>query len=199
MHPVFTIGHSTHPVDVFVSLLERNGVTAIADVRSSPASRFNPQFNRAALERSLRERSIQYVFLGRELGARSEDPSCYENGQVQYARLARTELFAQGIDRAIEGASRYRLALMCAEKDPLDCHRTLLVAEALVERGILVEHIFANGTRETHAETLERLVGSQQELLADPEQLRAEAIRRQVERIAYVDESLVAGMAAETQ
>src|ERR1700742_784406 len=90
---VLTVGHSTHPVDRFIALLKACEVSAIADVRSSPFSRFNPQFNRDALSKALRDVGISYVFVGKELGARSDDASCYENGQVQYGRLAKTPLF----------------------------------------------------------------------------------------------------------
>src|SRR5437870_5320444 len=98
-HPVLTIGHSTHSMDAFIALLRQHGVTALADVRSAPFSRFNPQFNKEALKHSLKAHGIKYVFLGRELGARSPDRACYENGRVQYARLARTESFHAGLDR----------------------------------------------------------------------------------------------------
>jgi len=151
---VFTIGHSTQPLESFAALLRRHGVSAVADVRSAPYSRFAPQFNRNALSGELQARDIRYVFLGRELGARSEDESCFENGQVRFERLAETELFRSGIDRVIRGAGDHTIALMCAEKDPINCHRAVLVGRKLSERGIAVRHILADGTLETH-ETLE--------------------------------------------
>src|SRR5689334_19227939 len=100
---VFTIGHSTHKQDRFINLLSQHGITALCDVRSKPFSRMNPQFNRDELKQALKASGMAYVFLGKELGARSEDPACYENGKVQYDRLAHTELFQQGIDRVQEG------------------------------------------------------------------------------------------------
>lgn len=166
MTVVYTVGHSNHTEQAFVALLLDNGITAIGDVRSSPYSRFNPQFNRESLTRTLRSAGIAYVFLGAELGARSEDDSCYEDGKVQYDRLARTGLFQRGLDRVLEGARSYRVALMCAEKDPLDCHRTILVARHLVDRGVEVRHILAGGEVETHDETLRRLL----QALSLPEQ-----------------------------
>ena len=90
----------------------QHGVTALADVRSAPYSRFNPQFNKDALVRELKVHGIKYVFLGRELGARTDDRSCYENGRVQYRRLALTELFRDGIERVLTGASKHRIALV---------------------------------------------------------------------------------------
>ena len=200
--PVLTIGHSTHSLDVFVELLRRHGVTALADVRSTPYSRTNPQFNRETLDRHLKLQGIKYVFLGAELGARSNDLTCYEHGRVQYARLARTDLFRSGIDRVNRGANEYRIALMCAEKEPLDCHRTLLVARALVELGVTVQHILADGRLESHDTTMERLlkiVGlPDHELFRSRDQLIADALFRQEQKVAYVDEKLAANSGKES-
>jgi uncharacterized protein (DUF488 family) len=146
---VFTIGHSTHPIETFLELLRAHAVTAVADVRSAPFSRFNPQFNEDALAHSLKTADIAYVFLGRELGARSDDPACYEQGRVHYGRLAKTALFQAGLGRVLHGSEKQRIALLCAEKEPLDCHRTILVARALTERGVAVEHILADGRLES--------------------------------------------------
>ncbi len=202
-HPVFTIGHSTHSIDAFIALLRQHGVTALADVRSAPFSRFNPQFNKEALARSLKEHGIKYVFLGRELGARSKDRSCYENGRVQYARLARTEAFHSGLDRVMRGAHDQRIALMCAEKEPLECHRTLLVARALVEQGVAVDHILADGRLETHDDAMVRLLAvlglPREDLFQSRQELIAQALALQEKRIAYVDEKLAAAAAGDAQ
>lgn len=193
--PILTIGHSTHELRAFVDLLRTHNVTAVADVRSSPFSRFNPQFNRDAIQDALALRDIAYVFLGRELGARSNDPDHYEKGRVQYARLARSEKFQQGLDRVIEGATKHVVALMCAEKEPLDCHRTLLVARALVDRGIEVAHILGDGRLEPYQDSMVRLLGvlglPKEHLFKDLTELVEEALVRQEARIAYVDEELV--------
>lgn len=194
-HPILTIGHSTQSLEAFLAHLDRHGVTALADVRSAPYSKYNAQFDRETLADVLKARGIEYVFLGRELGARSDDPSCYKDGRVQYRRLARRDLFRAGLQRIIGGAETHRIALMCAEKEPLDCHRTLLVARALSERGIPVQHILADGRLEPHEKTMERIfdvVGlPRQDLFRTPDELLADALARQEERIAYVDESLV--------
>ena len=191
---VFTIGHSTHPLERFIELLQVAGIDAIADVRSSPYSRFNPHFNRETLRKALRDRGIAYVFLGAELGARSEDPSCYENGRVQYDRLARTELFQAGLQRVRKGAQSHRLALMCAEKDPLECHRTLLVARALAAQGVPVTHVLADGRLEAHSITMNRLLGivglPETDLLRSKNELIEAACAMQEERIAYKDEEM---------
>ncbi len=130
-HAVYTIGHSTHPREFFVALLLRHGIGAVGDVRSKPYSRMHPQFNREELTNYLYEAGIAYVFLGRELGGRGEDRSCYDSGKVRYERLAQTQLFREGLRRVREGTRDRKMALMCAEKDPLDCHRGVLVARHL--------------------------------------------------------------------
>jgi len=190
---VFTIGHSTHSAEVFLALLRQHQVEAVADVRSAPFSRFNPQFNRDILEQFLKGNGIRYVFLGKELGARSEDRSCYVLGRVQYGRLAKTPLFQSGLERVLQGATRYRVALMCAEKEPLECHRTLLVAKALVARGLPVLHIHADGHLETHEAAMERLLAvtglPKEDLFRSKEELLSEALARQEEQVAYVDEA----------
>lgn len=193
---VYTIGHSAHTIEAFLELLRKHDVTAVADVRSAPFSRFNPQFNKKTLQGTLAAHGIKYAFLGRELGARPDDPACYENGRVQYARLARTGSFQVGLNRVMQGASEHRIALMCAEKEPLECHRTLLVARALAAQGVEIAHILADGSLEPHEGAMTRLLDiaglPQQDLLGSREQLIEEAMARQEQRIAYVDERLAA-------
>ena len=201
-NPVFTIGHSTHSVEAFLALLRQYDVAAVADVRSAPHSRYNPQFNQDAIKRSLTTSGIKYVYLGRELGGRSEDPACYENGRIQYALMARTELFLKGIERVVRGANDYRLALMCAEKEPLECHRTLLVARALAERGIDVQHILADGSLESHEAAMDRLLDviglPHEDLFRTRDEMVAEALARQERRVAYVDDRATDHTAGET-
>ena len=186
---VYTIGHSTHEIERFLELLRAHGITAVGDVRSNPYSRMNPQFNREPLKAVLAASGIAYVFLGRELGARSEDPACYESGKVQYERLAQTPLFRAGLDRVREGMARYRLALMCAEKEPLECHRGILVARHLEAAGIVVQHILADGSLEAHAAALERLRAQlklpESDLFRTTKDVLDDAYRMQGERIAY--------------
>jgi uncharacterized protein (DUF488 family) len=188
---IFTIGHSTHPRERFLALLEQPAITAVCDVRSVPYSRMNPQFNREDLKTSLLASDIAYVFLGKELGARSENPSCYDDGRVQYERLARTGLFRQGLERVQDGMKKYKIALMCAEKEPLECHRTILVARHLVALGIHVQHIHADGRLESHGEALNRLIkmldlrGDEHHMFRSAEDLLTDAYRLQEERVAY--------------
>ena len=155
---IFTIGHSTHPIERFVALLQQHGIEVLADVRSTPFSRFNPQFNRASLSHSLASSGIRYEFMGEELGARSSDPACFENGRVSYARLAATELFQRGLARLREAAKTQRVAMMCAEREPLDCHRTILVARELERAGEKVMHLLADGALEDNRHAMGRLI-----------------------------------------
>ena len=196
MTRVLTVGHSSHDVDDFISLLQRHEVTAVADVRSAPFSQFAPQFNQARLKERLVKAGIGYVFLGEQLGARSRDRSCYVDGRVQYDRLAQTEGFKEGLERLLSGLEAERVAVMCTEKDPLDCHRTLLVARALIDRGVEVGHILSDGRLETDDEAMHRLLRQQDleqpELLRSLDERLSAAIQLQEQQIAYVDEALAA-------
>jgi uncharacterized protein (DUF488 family) len=155
---LFTIGHSNHPIERFLDLVRGAGVSAIADVRSTPASRRYPWFNRARLAPLLAAEGIAYVPLGDALGGRPREPGLYRDGIADYAAMARTEEFRAGLDRVGDGARAYRVCLMCAEREPLDCHRCLLVAPALAARGFAIGHILADGRIEPHADTETRLL-----------------------------------------
>ena len=192
---VYTIGHSTHPIEVFIELLKQHGITALADVRSHPYSRHFPQYSQNYLKSSLAQEGIAYVFLGKELGARSENPSCYRQGKVQYELLAKEPLFLKGLERVRAGMERFRIALMCAEKDPLDCHRAVLVARQLYKLGIQVQHIHADGHLETHAEMENRMLQilkmSDSDMFNSREEMLRDAYRVRGEQIAYQDETML--------
>lgn len=166
-------------------------MTAVADVRSRPCSRRFPWFNRNRLSSSLPSSGIAYVFLGDMLGGRPEDPSCYLDGQVQYSLVARTPSFQAGMARLLEGASSYRIALMCAEKDPLTCHRTLLVARQVFLRGVSVAHILASGELEGQAAADARLVEESKlgGLFGSLEETIEEAYRRRSAEVAFTRRS----------
>jgi len=192
--PVFTIGHSTHDIEKFIALLRRHQIALVADVRSVPYSRMQPQFNRESLMKALGKWGIEYVFLGVELGARSNDRACYEKGQVQYHRLAQTQAFHRGIERLEIESERLRIALMCAEREPLECHRTVLVSRELQAVGLPVMHIHADGHLESHEAAMQRLMRllhlPEGDLFRTQDDLMEEAYRKQEARIAYVDEQL---------
>ncbi len=206
--PLFTIGHSNHPPGRFVELLRQHSIDSVADVRSSPYNRspYTAHFSRNTLEDLLEEHGIRYVFMGAELGGRPADRSCYDAaGRVQYDRVARTDDFVFGIQDLLRYASEYRVALLCSEREPSECHRTLLVAHALTtEYGVPsgdVQHVLADGRLKSHANVMERLVDSanarkaqvrQYDMFAKPSgsdemaQVIEKAVHEQAARVAYV-------------
>ena len=192
-HPVLTIGHSSHPPAQFIRLLAQHEVDQVADVRSAPYSRYAPHFNHDALRALLDDAGIAYAYLGGELGGRPADRACYDAaGRVIYDRVAETDAFDDGIRRLIRNADERRIALLCTEKEPLECHRTLLVARHLAQRGVAVAHILADGRLETHAATISRLLEihrlpPQGDLFRTRDDVIAEAHHRQAQKFAYVD------------
>ena len=141
---VYTIGYSGYHQDMarFVSDLKVHGINVVADVRTSPYSKFSPEFNREAIQAGLRSAGLKYVFMGDELGARPADRHCYVDGAVDYDRIVAADFFKHGLDRVQTGVSRgYVITLLCAEKDPIDCHRNVLVAHSLAKRGIDIKHL----------------------------------------------------------
>ncbi|CAA7623400.1 DUF488 family protein [Magnetospirillum sp. UT-4] len=191
---IFTIGHSTHSAERFLAMLKGAGITAVADVRSVPYARHTPQFNRPALKDALKAEGIAYSFLGESLGARPADRACYRDGVAAYDLIAATTAFRDGLDRVLQGASSYRIALMCAEKEPLDCHRAVLVARHLAKLGAGIRHILADGTVETqeHLEgRLLKMTGQDTaDLFDDP---LDKAYRLRGERIAFAEEGEESG------
>jgi uncharacterized protein (DUF488 family) len=154
---VFTIGHSNHTTERFSELLKQYGITLLVDIRSSPYSRFNPHFNRENLEATLAEAGIAYAFHGNSLGGKPDDPSCYDEGRVNYAQIREKEWFQQGIAYICWERQNHALAVMCAEEDPKECHRHNLVAQELLARGVEVIHIRGDGTSEEATKNQEQL------------------------------------------
>jgi uncharacterized protein (DUF488 family) len=186
---VWTIGHSTHSLERFIALLRNAGITAIADVRTSPYSRYSPHFNRDEVRDELRLNGISYVFLGKELGGRPVSQRFYCEGVADYEKMALTEGFRKGLERVIDGARKYKVALMCSEQDPLDCHRCLLVGRALAERGAQVGHIQGDGGIATQVQIENRLLElsgrNTDDLFAPPEERLATAYRVRARKVAF--------------
>ena len=174
-----------------MELIQQHNITALCDVRSTPYSRYNPQFNKEHLKKELAKRNIVYVFMGKELGAWSDNPQCYVGGQVQFDKLAKDPLFIKGINRLKNGVAKYRIALMCAEKDPMACHRTILVCRNLRSPNIIIKHILEDGSIENHKETEKRLMRLwklEPDMFYDEESCIEDAYTKQAGKIAYVDE-----------
>lgn len=191
MLQVFTIGHSTLSYESFFDLLKLHKVDAIADVRSSPFSKHFPHFNREQLQRELREDQVKYVFLGQELGGRPKGKQFFCDGVADYERMAKTREFSSGIDRVIEGAKSYRIAMMCSERNPLDCHRCLLVGRILHEHGIKVRHILGSGQlidqQQIEAQLLQMAGKGDVDLFENSEKRLALAYRDRAQKVAFSD------------
>ena len=185
-----------------MKLLLRHGVDEVVDVRSAPYSQYAFHFNHEPLNGLLDDMGIGYAFLGGELGGRPADRSCYDaDGRVQYDRVADTDQFDGGIQRIIRNADEHRIALMCTEKEPLECHRTLLVARTLAERGVAIEHILADGSLENHATTMGRLLDifklpHNGDMFRSKADVISEALTRQAQKVAYVSEKTPARSAS---
>lgn len=146
---LFTIGHSSHPVEVFLDLLRKHDIEVLVDVRSNPYSRVVSHFDSPALKDALSRTHVKYLYLGRELGGRPENPEFYDDrGHVLYFRVAESVLFQEGIERLEAGIAKYRVAIMCSEENPTGCHRRLLIGRVLTSDGYVLHHIRADGRLE---------------------------------------------------
>jgi len=150
---VWTVGHSTQPAGDLVALVGAQQIDVLADVRSQPYSRHNPQFRRESLKATLEQAGLRYVFLGAELGGRPPEPEFRDGqGHVRYDLVRASERFRGGLERLLTGAASYRVAIMCSEEDPVRCHRRLLITPALVQAGVEVRHIRGDGRVTAEAE-----------------------------------------------
>lgn len=197
MGRLLTIGYSGLNIAGFVDLLRDNAVDVVCDVRSTPFSRYKPDFSRGPLKKHLNAAGLKYLFMGEQLGARPKDRGCYEAGQATYDRIAKTEPFKDGITRVRSGIEEHTLALVCSERDPIECHRAILVCHRLGARRDDVIHIHTDGHLEEQLSLDERLVTlhalAPMPLLSDPGDWRnavAEAYRRQSTAIGYREKSM---------
>jgi uncharacterized protein (DUF488 family) len=155
---LFSIGHSNVPAERFLAMLQNAGVNAVADVRTVPFSRRFPWFSEKTLAASLSAAAVGYAAMGDALGGRPRDDSLYRDGVADYEAMAAQPDYHAGLGRLLDAAARSRVCVMCAEREPLDCHRCLLVARSLAERGLAVGHILHDGSIEPHAATEQRLL-----------------------------------------
>lgn len=186
---LLSIGHSNIPAERFVALLKAAGAGTVADVRSVPLSRHFPWFSKNNLAALLSAERISYLAMGDTLGGRPRDERLYRAGVADYEAMASQPEFRAGLVEVRNAAARSRVCLMCAEREPLDCHRFLLVARKLAECGLGIGHVLHDGSIEPHAATEERLValtseGSHLFATGQPERLAA-AYRRRARAVAY--------------
>ena len=186
---LFTIGHSSHSYERFLELLRQHGVNFVLDVRSVPHSGRSPQFGQSRLRETLRTDAIRYRHAGNILGGRPADRQFYQDDQVQYGRIAASEEFLKALARVRSAARTHRVALVCAEGDPLTCHRFLLLARYLRSPGLEIVHILPDGRGEPHSETelrLMRQTGLQQsDLFVQNPKALEEAYEIQSRRVAF--------------
>lgn len=162
---IFSIGYGALSYEAFVQALRDRKIQYLIDVRSVPASRYRPEFNREQLSRVLRRGGINYVFMGDQLGGRPEDPGCYINGKIQYHRVMETDEFRTGIQRLVTAVDKgLSIALMCSEGRPESCHRSKLIGVALENIGWTVRHLTPEGAELTQARVMELVTGGQEDL-----------------------------------
>jgi uncharacterized protein (DUF488 family) len=144
--PIYTIGYGAREIDAFIAVLQRYGIAYLIDVRSSPYSRYKPDFSRERLEEHLRRAGIRYVYMGDSLGGRPADPTCYDSeGHVDYAKVVQRDFYLAGIERLATAYSQgLAVSIMCSEGRPENCHRGNLIGKTLAERGLSVAHIDEN-------------------------------------------------------
>jgi len=178
-----TIGHSNHSLETFLDILAHHHINCIIDLRSSPYSRHNHQFNRETLKTDLEINEIEYVYMGDRLGARYENKDLYfDDGKVDFDKVKELPSFIEGIENVISKLKKgLNISLMCAEKDPFNCHRFVLVSRALSKKEMSIEHILANKSTVSQEELEKRLIDkysneSHQLSLFEPKRSREELI-----------------------
>lgn len=156
----FTIGHSDYGIDYFIQLLKKHNINSLVDIRSTPYSQHSPQFNKELLSADLKANDVSYIYMGNQLGGRYTNPDLlFQDGKVDYSKVKQTTNFIDGIEKIIQEIKKgCRIALMCSEKDPFDCHRFVLVACELENKGVTVKHILENGDIVLNSELEEKLL-----------------------------------------
>ena len=155
MAEFYTVGHSNYAMADFVSLLRKSDIEVVVDVRSAPYSRYSTHFNGPFLKKSLEQEGLKYLYLGKELGGMPKEAEYYdENGNLDYARIKKTEHFREGMERLYRGIEKFRVAIMCGEENPSGCHRHKLIAQTAREQGISVIHIRKGGMLQSDEELI---------------------------------------------
>ncbi|MCF2643501.1 DUF488 domain-containing protein [Roseburia hominis] len=198
MENLFTIGHSQHTIDYFVYLLNKYSINYVLDVRSTPYSKYAEQFNKGNISVFLNKVNIHYFFMGKYFGARPIETSLYsEKGYLDFEKVAQSERFNKGMENVILGLERgNRIALMCTEKDPMDCHRAIMVSRAFDKKGIKVKHILPNGDIQTQRQLDNKLADKyfpnrgqlsifNYENIMSEEEYISQAYRKRNEEIGY--------------
>ena len=190
----YTIGHSNHLIEDFIQTLKNFQIQCIIDIRTIPSSNYIPQYNRENLQSWLEREGIEYEYLGDRIGGRYTDPDLLDSqGSVDYEKVEQRSIFQTGIDQVCQIINRGKpAALMCSEKDPLDCHRFVLVSKALTKKGISIDHIVFEGTKDTEGKLVGSLVSNNdlekklQEMYKSPNEMDKEMLyRRRNKEMAF--------------
>jgi uncharacterized protein (DUF488 family) len=192
---IFTIGHSNLEISDFINLLLANKIELVVDVRSAPYSKLYPHFNRNPLEVSLTKNSIKYIFLGDSVGGRSNNIEDYSKGRVVYKKIAEKKEYISSINTIIQNSSKYKIVLMCSEKEPLECHRTLLISRSIEAHMVKILHIHRDGQIESQSEGIQRLLKiwklDSPNLFGEDAERIDEAFTKQESKYAYFDENKI--------
>lgn len=162
---ILTIGYANRTLEDLISLLKRERVQFLIDVRTNPSSKYKPEFSAEPLEENLRQAGLRYVFMGDALGGRPSDQSCYEHGHVVYQIVQHKDFFVAGIRRLLVASAKgVCVCLLCSESRPEDCHRSKLIGVSLAEHGVDVIHLDAQGNRIGQTDVLRLLDAGQTEM-----------------------------------
>lgn len=194
---LYTIGHSQHDVEYFIDMLRKYSINYVLDVRSTPYSQFAENYNRENIKAALKKARIEYFFMGNYFGARPEDRTLYsKDGYLDFEKARKSAKFQNGVDNVIKGIrAGNNISLMCTEKDPLECHRAIMVARTFFDKGVDVQHILADSSLQSHDVLNQRLINMyfpdryQMSLFASEnksdEEYLDEAYRRHNKKIGY--------------
>lgn len=170
-------------------MLREHNISALADVRSVPASKFSPHFSKEKIKLNVVAAGLSYVFLGKELGGRPTSYEYFSGSKADYEKMARAPTYIDGIERLLRGKERFTIAMMCSEHDPLDCHRCLLVSRTLLSRGVNTKHILQTGEIKTQTEIEKNLLTLSKktslDMFQDSAEILDQAYRDRAMKIAY--------------
>ena len=192
---IYTIGYTGFSLTDFLHTLKENKIQVVIDVRSSPFSERYPEYNRPNLDRTLQNNGIYYRNYAEEFGARQENPIYFTNGYLDFNKFSKSDSFQNGVKKIRNSLEKnYIITFLCAEKDPIQCHRAILVSKAFSDLGYHVVHILPNGKRETQQDIEDRLLamyfpnGLQQDFFSEPLDMEfaiETAYKKQNEKIGY--------------
>ena len=184
---IYTIGHSTHSLDYFLSMLKEYAIDCVVDVRSTPASKYNPQYNKEPFSKFLKKNKIAYLHFPQEFGARHDDPDLLdENGKVDFEKVRKSWGFKQGVERLWSGTEKgHIIALMCSESNPFDCHRFSMITVALEKDGFGVQHIMKDKTVSSTSDLENLLLKKYSSKLPKPDMFQPSVTVEDQLKVAY--------------